>query len=173
MSDGKNIGLSFEQLRLSERETVVGALRRGATRREVMGWLMAAGATIASASSIVAGASEAFAQTPKKGGRVRYAHDAHGPADTLDPALSTAQIDHLRGRAYFNSLIRLDEKIQPQPELAESFEPNTDAREWTLTIRKGVTFHDGKPMTADDVIYSMNRHSARSPSPRPRPSSTR
>ena len=46
----------------------------------------------------------------------------------------------------------------PTPELAESFTPNSDATEWTFKLRKGVTFHDGSPMTAEDVVYSMNRH---------------
>jgi peptide/nickel transport system substrate-binding protein len=46
----------------------------------------------------------------------------------------------------------------PNPDLAESFEPNKNATEWTFKIRKGVTFHDGKKLTADDVVYSMKRH---------------
>jgi len=56
----------FADLNASDKQTVCSALERGASRREVMGWLMAAGATIASAGSIVAGAKQAIAATPKK-----------------------------------------------------------------------------------------------------------
>ena len=38
------------------------------------------------------------------------------------------------------------------------YSPNSDNSEWTFKIRKGVVFHDGTPLTADDVVWSMNRH---------------
>ncbi|NNF77748.1 MAG: ABC transporter substrate-binding protein, partial [Rhizobiales bacterium] len=60
--------LEFGDLRTADQEQVKSALNRGATRREVMGWLMASGATIAAAGSIVTGATEAIAATPKQGG---------------------------------------------------------------------------------------------------------
>lgn len=86
--------MDFNDLSVMDRETVKSALRRGATRREVMGYLMASGATIAAAGSIVAGASEALAATPKKGGQIRFAWDLHGPSDTLDPILFTSSPLH-------------------------------------------------------------------------------
>ena len=42
-------------------------------------------------------------------------------------------------------------------ELAESFEPNSDLTEWTIRLRPGVTFHNGKALTADDVMYTIRR----------------
>ena len=44
------------------------------------------------------------------------------------------------------------------PELAESYEPNADATEWIFNLRKGVEFHNGKTLDADDVIVSIDRH---------------
>jgi peptide/nickel transport system substrate-binding protein len=44
------------------------------------------------------------------------------------------------------------------PELAESWEATPDAKKWIFKLRKGVEFHDGKSMDADDVIYSLNWH---------------
>ena len=44
--------------------------------------------------------------------------------------------------------------------LADSFESNAEATEWTIRLKSGITFHDGKPLTADDVIYTINRAAA-------------
>jgi peptide/nickel transport system substrate-binding protein len=49
-----------------------------------------------------------------------------------------------------------DSKLQLQPRLAESWKPNADGSVWTFKIRQGVKFHDGTPMTADDVAASIN-----------------
>lgn len=150
--------VGFVDLGSTDRSLVISALRRGATRREVMGWLMASGATIAAAGSIVASATEAIAMTPKKGGQLRFAWDLHGPSDTLDPILFTSSIDYGRGRLLYNNLCRLQEDLTAGPELAESFEANADATEWTFKLRTDVEWHDGSKFSADDVIYSMNRH---------------
>ncbi|MCP4181986.1 MAG: ABC transporter substrate-binding protein [Hyphomicrobiales bacterium] len=142
----------------TDRETIETGLRRGANRREVMSWLIAAGASIAAAGSIVSTAQEALAATPKKGGRVKFASDLHGPSDTLDPGLNTSTIDYTRGRSFYNSLCQINDDLSTRPELAEEFSANSDNSEWTFKLRKDVKFHDGSPLTADDVIFSMSRH---------------
>ena len=151
-------GPTFNQMGQHDRDMVKMALRTGANRREVMGWLMAAGATVSAAGAIVQGASEALAATPKKGGSVRFAWDLHGPSDTLDPILFTSSLDYGRGRLTYNNLCRFNEDLTVGPELATEWEANKDATEWTFKLRKGVEFHDGSPLTADDVVYSMKRH---------------
>jgi len=158
MSDIFKKGLSYNDLTGAERELLQKGLQRGTTRREMMGWLMASGATMAAAGSIFTAAGEALAATPKKGGKLSFAWDLHGPSDTLDPTLFTSSIDYLRGRSNYNNLIRINEKVEATPELAEEFSSNKTATEWTFKLRKGVKWHDGTPFTADDVIYSMNRH---------------
>ncbi len=150
--------VGFGDLGSTDRSLVISALQRGATRRQVMAWLMASGATIAAAGSIVTSATEAIAMTPKKGGQLRFAWDLHGPSDTLDPILFTSSIDYGRGRLLYNNLCRLQEDLTAGPELAESFEANADATEWTFKLRTDVEWHDGSKFSADDVIYSMNRH---------------
>ncbi len=142
----------------SDRETIETGLRRGATRRQVMSWLIASGATIAVAGSIVTSAEVALAAVPKKGGKIKFASDLHGPSDTLDPGLNTSTIDYSRGRATYNSLCQINDDLSTRPELAEEYSANSDNTEWTFKLRKNVKFHDGSPFTADDVVYSMNRH---------------
>lgn len=150
--------ITFGSMPEADKSFVVDALNKGASRRQVMGWLMAMGATVASAGSIVTSATEAIAATPKKGGSIRFAWDLHGPDDTLDPNLFAHNLDYCRGRFAYNNLCRLQEDLTVKPELAESFEANASATEWTFELRKDVLFHDGSKMTADDVVYSMMRH---------------
>ena len=151
-------GPTFRELGTHDQDVVKAALKSGATRREVMGWLMASGATVAMAGSIVTGASEALAATPKKGGNLRFAWDLHGPSDTMDPILFTSSLDYGRGRIHYNNLCRFNEDLTVGPELATSWEANNDATRWTFKLRKGVEWHDGSKFTADDVVYSMMRH---------------
>ena len=55
----------------------------------------------------------------------------------------------------YNVLIQLDENLEPQPKLAESWEIAPDGTSITLNLRKGVTFHSGREVTADDVVFSL------------------
>ena len=142
----------------AERKRLFDMVKGGVSRREFMGYLMAAGATAAGSSSLFLGVSDAWAATPKMGGRLIMAADQHGPNDTLDPALFTSAADYFRGRMFYGSLTRLTPALGFEPELAEEVTSNSDATEWTFKIRKGVEFHDGKTLTADDVLYTMNRH---------------
>lgn len=60
-------------------------------------------------------------------------------------------------RTVFNSLVSYDHKdIKPQPELAKSWKVSPDGRQITFSLRDDVTFHDGRAMTADDVIASID-----------------
>ena len=113
---------------------------------------------ISSATGLMNGLRDVHARTPKRGGRITAAYTSHGPTDTLDPILSATHLDHARGRAHYNNLLQFNDDLSVRPELAESFESNSDATEFTFHLRKGVTWHDGKDFDADDVVYSMNRH---------------
>ncbi len=158
MTDFKQNLPTIKNMSAMDRESLMTGLNRGATRREVMGWLVAGGATIAAAGSIVASATSAIAATPKKGGKLKFASDLHGPSDTLDPGLNTSTIDYSRGRAHYNGLCQLNDDLSTRPELAAEYSSNADNSEWTFKLREDVVFHDGSKMTADDVMYSMSRH---------------
>jgi len=133
-------------------------------RRDFLAAMGALGLGAASASGFLA-SSSALAATPRKGGTVRYASNLHGPDDQMDPIVFTSGIDYTRGRATYNGLVQMRDNMALAPELAEEWSANKDATEYTFKIRKGVEFHDGSPLTADDVVWSMNRHlGANSPS---------
>ena len=57
-----------------------------------------------------------------------------------------------------NSLTEVDAKGNVTPDLAESFEPSDGATKWVFKVRKGVTFHNGKTVTANDVVASFRHH---------------
>lgn len=125
-------------------------------RREFMGRALAAGATVAMASTLASGTLKAA--TPKKGGTLRIGLGHGSTTDTLDPATFTDTYTQFIGYAMRNQLIEVDHAGNLVPELAESFEASPDAATWTFKLRKGVEFHNGKTMDADDVVASFNHH---------------
>lgn len=98
-----------------------------------------------------------LAERPKRGGRLRAAFIGNGVVETLDPDAIVADVDIARAYSLFDQLTRLNPDGTYALELAESFEPTANARTWTVRLRPGVTWHDGKPLTADDVIYTLRR----------------
>ena len=92
---------------------------------------------------------------PERGGTIRVGQIA--PAGALDPVTVNNQggLTVLGQTGEF--LIWSDRDLQPQPRLAESWEPNEDGSVWTFKIRQGVTFHDGRPLDAEDVATTFDR----------------
>ncbi len=126
-------------------------------RRDFMKAVGALGITVSAAGSLLK-ATDAMAKTPRKGGSVRMASNLHGPDDQMDPMVMTSNIDYTRAHAQYNGLVQMRDNMVVSPELAEEFNPNSNATEWTFKLRKGVKFHDGSSFSADDVIWSMKRH---------------
>ena len=129
------------------------------SRRDFMARAAALGATAAFSQSILA--SHAFAETakPHRGGRLRIGVSGGSTTDLIDPAASTDMMNQtiINGQLG-NCLVEIDHENKPIPELAESWESSPDAKIWTFKLRKGVEFHNGKTMDADDVIHSLNHH---------------
>jgi peptide/nickel transport system substrate-binding protein len=118
-------------------------------------------ATAAGISSTMLGSllnNNAHAQTPKHGGRIKVGVAASQQNNSLDPARYFAESDILRGNALYDRLVNPGPDLLPVPHLAESWEFNADATKWVFRLRKGVQFHNGKPLTPEDVIYSFNHH---------------
>jgi peptide/nickel transport system substrate-binding protein len=136
---------------------VENAIRRGASRRELLKILLAGGAALAAGSVVLGRATNAVAATPVSGGNLKAAGWSSSTADTLDPAKASLSTDYVRCCSLYNRLTFLDKDGVTQMELAESID-SKDAKTWTVKLRKGVTFHDGKDLTADDVVFSLKRH---------------
>jgi peptide/nickel transport system substrate-binding protein len=81
---------------------------------------------------------------------------ANNPS-TLDPALLTDIFGGAVVRQIFDGLVQFDAYLKPLPALAEFWEASRDGRTWTFTLRRGVTFHHGREVTAHDVVYSFTR----------------
>ncbi|WP_284117122.1 ABC transporter substrate-binding protein [Acinetobacter seifertii] len=98
-----------------------------------------------------------FSATPKHGGVIRLGLIGGQQSGSLDPHLSASGSGITRGFAIYNKLWEWDENMLPRLALAEFAEPNHNASEWTIRLRKGLEFHHGKTITADDVIFSVKR----------------
>jgi peptide/nickel transport system substrate-binding protein len=141
----------------SDDAMVENAIRRGATRRELLQMMLAGGVAMSGGGVILGRASDALAATPVTGGHLKVAGFTSSTADTLDPAKASNSTDYSRCCAVYNRLSNLDKSGATQMELAESIE-SADGKVWTVKLRKGISFHDGKPLTSADVIFSLKRH---------------
>jgi peptide/nickel transport system substrate-binding protein len=97
----------------------------------------------------------AAAGQPKTGGSLKVAILGEPPA--LDIMFTTATVTRNTAWHMFETLYANNSKMEPQPFLAEKGEVSGDARTWTFNLRKGVPFHNGKEMKADDVVASLKR----------------
>lgn len=135
---------------------LMNAMQGGASRRDVLGMLLAGGMRASLAGSLALTAVSAHAQTPRRGGHLRVAGQTDSVNSTLDPAKSSNQADYCRCFMLYNGLSTLDGTLTPRPELAEAFNTD-DARTWVFPLRKGVRFHDGSALTPQDVVFSLMR----------------
>lgn len=77
--------------------------------------------------------------------------------DRLDPHLTSAFASFQILENVYDTLVQPGDDLTMEPALAESWEISDDQLTWTFTLREGVTFHNGRELTADDVVYSYQR----------------
>jgi len=75
----------------------------------------------------------------------------------LDPIWTTAYIVRNHGFLIYDQLFALDDKLKPQPQMVDTWKMSDDKLTWTFTLRDGLKWHDGAPVTSADVIPSIKR----------------
>jgi peptide/nickel transport system substrate-binding protein len=80
-----------------------------------------------------------------------------GQPDQLDPQSTSAYASFQVLENVFDTLVEPDAELDFQPALASEWETSDDGLTWTFTLREGVTWHNGRDLVADDVVFSYNR----------------
>ena len=106
-------------------------------------------------------ATSAVAEEPKRGGTLTMA--LQQTPRHLNPAVQSGTATGQPGTQLFASLLRYDEGWEPQPYLAETWEVAADGLSVTVNLVKGATFHDGAPITSEDVAFSIDTVKANHP----------
>lgn len=101
---------------------------------------------------LLAAASMAFAQEPKV---LRVVPQSD--LKILDPIWTTAFVTRNHGYAIYDTLFGVDAHGKVQPQMVDTYTTSPDGRTWSFTLREGLAFHDGKPVTSADVIQSIKR----------------
>jgi peptide/nickel transport system substrate-binding protein len=135
-------------------------------RRQFLRGLAATGA-LAGAGSLLAACggsgSSSPASTPtapggaRKGGTLKVGLTGGSGSDTLDPHKGLTYLDSARAQSLYQPLLQLNAQAQTEFVLAEEISPHGSTSEWIIRVRPGITFHDGKPLGADDVIFTLTR----------------
>src|SRR5258708_5289365 len=145
-----------------------GELRDPLGRRQFLRGVAATGA-LAGAGGILSACSSGNAGSPgassspsangaqSRGGNLKVGLTGGSGTDTLDAHKGFTYVDAGRGEALYQPLLQLNTKAQTEFVLAEEISPHGSTSQWVIGLRPGITFHDGKPLTADDVIFTLRR----------------
>jgi peptide/nickel transport system substrate-binding protein len=93
--------------------------------------------------------------TATPGGRIIIAGEAEVGSPWTPEKMQCDSYCQMRARTFFEPLVAVGTDLEAYPYLAESVEPNEDYTVWTVTLREGITFHDGAPLNADAAIKSL------------------
>ncbi|MEP7302675.1 MAG: ABC transporter substrate-binding protein [Caldimonas sp.] len=101
------------------------------------------------------GPADAMAQTKT----LRFV--AHADVKILDPSFTTAYITRNFGYMVYDTLFAQDAKGVPKPQMVDKYTASKDGKAWSFTLRPGLKFHDGSPVTAADAVASLQRWGGR------------
>ena len=139
-----------------------GPDNRGLTRRELLragaGGALLAGAAGVLGPEAAAAALRTQAAKPRSGGTLRIGIGGGGPTDDFDAAHVNGPSSTTRDEVFYETVVYLDGRFHMHRDyLCTEFAPNRTADAWTVRLKKGVEFHNGKTATADDLLYSVRR----------------
>jgi oligopeptide transport system substrate-binding protein len=111
--------------------------------------------------SLLLGAAPGFCQLKPPGDQPRYGGTYRRPLannpTTLDPATISDAYAHTVSQQIFDGLVQYDGTLSISPAIAESWKSSRNGLSWSFYLRKGVKFHTGREVTAEDVVYSFTR----------------
>ncbi|PJF09284.1 ABC transporter substrate-binding protein [Pseudorhodobacter sp. MZDSW-24AT] len=125
------------------------------SRREFVGRTTALGLSAGLASALFTKAAHA---QPKKGGLIRMGMQGGESTNSLDPALAASEVPFAVNYTWGEMLVDVSAGGEVVMRIAEEVSANADATEWKFKIRQGVEFHNGKTVTAEDVVATLRRH---------------
>jgi peptide/nickel transport system substrate-binding protein len=85
----------------------------------------------------------------------------HSDLKIVDPIWTTAYITRNHGYMIYDTLFAMDEKGEIKPQMVDKYEVSADKLTYTFTLRDGLVWHDGTPVTTDDIIPSIRRWAAK------------
>ena len=85
----------------------------------------------------------------------------HADVRVLDPFWTTQTIAGIHGMLVYDTLFGNDADVRPKPQMVDTYDISADKKTYTFTLRNGLKFHDGSPVTTKDVIASLRRWAAR------------
>ena len=85
----------------------------------------------------------------------------HADVRVIDPIWTTQTIANIHGMLIYDTLFGNDANLKPQPQMVGKYEISPDRLTYTFTLRDGLKFHDGSPVTTKDVIASLKRWGAK------------
>ncbi|HET7413881.1 MAG TPA: ABC transporter substrate-binding protein [Pararhizobium sp.] len=132
--------------------------RGGMSRRDFLTRAAALGIAAPFATSLLTSAAQAAA-TPKKGALLKAGMQGGASTDSLDPATFLSQVPFIFGKCWGELLFELAPDGGIENRICESVDSSKDSVTWTMKIRKGIEFHNGKTVTPQDVLATLERHS--------------
>jgi len=96
-----------------------------------------------------------FVHAQKRGGTIRIIPIAD--LKVLDPIWTTAYVTRDHAYLVYDTLFASDASLQIKPQMVDKYSVSRDHMKWSFTLRDGLKFHDGQPVTAEDCVVSLQR----------------
>lgn len=123
-------------------------------RQQVTLWFMIVGVLIVAAAIQMLWFQQSYKTEASAAGGV-YAEAVQGPIDTLNPLYAVSNAERSASQLIFSRLLDYDRTGHLRDDLATSVSPDETRRVYTVTLRKDALWHDGQPVTAADIVYTV------------------
>ena len=123
-------------------------------RRHTLGWLILASLLVVATGMQLYWVQSAYSSRTQVDGGT-YAEGVVGRLDTLNPIYASTQSERSASQLIFSSLLRYDASNNLESDLARSWKTSEDGKVYSVILREDAAWHDGKPVTADDVVFTL------------------